>query len=72
MMDIPSFASKPIYFILDVRDCFEDEDAAMAAARSREGHAEGHIFLYSLQPCKEYAPFVEAMPDDDEEEKTDG
>lgn len=61
----PLPASKPVYFILDVRDCYEDREAAIAAARAKEGFPEGYVFLYYFEPSKEFAPLVEALPDDD-------
>jgi hypothetical protein len=67
----PLPASKRVHFILDVRDCYEDREAAIAAAKAKEGFSEGYVFLYYFQPDKEFAPLVEAMlPDDDEEETT--
>jgi hypothetical protein len=66
MPQTPLPASKPIYFILDVRDCYEDKDAAYAAAKAMDECSEGYIFLYKLQPGQEFAPLVEAMPEGEE------
>ena len=66
MPQAPLPASRRVHFILDVRDCYEDREAAIAAAKAKEGFSEGNIFLYYFQPDKEFAPLVEAMPEDEE------
>jgi len=45
----PQLATEPLYLVFDVRDCYEDKDAAVAAAKQLDGAQEGYIFCLELQ-----------------------